>query len=160
MKWHKKAILKELKEAVSSGAFYIAFVVGLLLWHFGFGKSFEWVEIEPISTPFWYTFYSALVFVGPGAYLFYFTDFYKDLKSFFVRTLGAPNLHKGIKGVVWLSMAVVIFLVVKTVVEWLNTILSFFYNVLGLILYFCPPLGFALIVYAVVVYAKRRKLKS
>jgi hypothetical protein len=44
MAWYKKALKENKKEIVSSTAFAVIFALAILLWHFVFGKSFQWKQ--------------------------------------------------------------------------------------------------------------------
>jgi len=149
MNWHKKILAKHKAKIISLAAGIVALISAFSLWRFALGKTFEWINIAPLHTPFSYAFYSTLVFVGPGAYLYYFTDFYKDLWYFFRHTLSSPGLHKNVKWAIWVSMVAAMFFVVKAVFDLINTIVSFLYNIFFLILYLSPSIGVAIIVFAV-----------
>jgi amino acid transporter len=141
MTWYKKSLEKHRRETIAGTIFAITSTLALLLWHFAFGQTFTYESIQPISTIYEYAFYSALVFVGPGAYLRYNTTLYLDLKRFFKDMLKMPGLHKGVKKVIWISMVVVVFAIVAAVVWLLNTIISLIYNALVFLLYLYPPVG-------------------
>ena len=107
--------------------------------------------ISPISEPslFNRVLYSALVFVTFGAFL-YWVKFYQFLYHIIVKGLGDRQLYRSIKGLIWGSLVLVMyFWVVPKVVAVLNIIISFFYNILNLILYLFPPLGISLIVFSI-----------
>jgi hypothetical protein len=156
MNWPKKILKEKRAEAIASIAFATTSALAFLLWRFSLGKTFEWTSISPISTPLSFGFYSALVFIGPGAYLYYFTNFYKDLWHFFRHTLNAPGLHKDVKFVIWISMCAMIYVVVKAVVDFLNFILTVIYNGFEFLLYLSPSLGAGLI-FAVLIYLLLKK---
>lgn len=149
MKWYKKILVEQKDEAIKSAVISIIVTFAFSLWYFISHERFAWKEIDPFDAPLWYPFYSALVFIGPGAYLYYFTDFYKNLYHFFRKVFWAPNLHKDIKHILWLLMAAVVFIIVKIVVDFLNALISFVYNVAILTLYLAPPVGIALFVFVV-----------
>lgn len=147
MTWYKKVLKENKKEIASSAAFAIVFALAILLWHFAFGKSFQWETISPIDAPsiFSRALYSALVFVTFGAFL-YWIKFYQLL----YHLISDRQLYRGIKGLIWgFLILAMYFWVVPTVVEILNAIISFFYNILNLILYLFPPLGISLIVFSI-----------
>lgn len=146
MTWYIHTLTKYRKEIISSAVVSVLFSITLLLWHYGLGKSFVWTKIEPISAPdlFERYFYSAFVFVTLGAFL-YFIRFYQFLHGIVVVIFGDWRLYKDIKGFIWGGLILVsYFWVIPRIVDFLNAIISFFYNVLGLILYSLPSLGIAL----------------
>jgi len=158
MAWYKKVLKENKKEIVSSTAFAVVFALAILLWLFVFGKSFQWEAISPISAPTFFNrlFYSALVFLTFGAFL-YWVRFYQFLYQFIVKGLGDRQLYRGIKGIIWGSLILAMyFWVVPKVVELLNSVISFFYNILNLILYLFPPLGISLIIFSIgyIIYKK------
>ena len=141
MKWYEKILIESKKEIVQSAIVSLVATLIFSLWYFATGNGFKWKEIDPLSAPLWYPFYSALVFIGPGAYLYYFTDFYRNLYHLFRKVFWAPNLHKNIKAAMWLSMAAIVFFIVKIVIDFLNAVISFIYNITILILYIFPIPG-------------------
>lgn len=146
MTWYKKVLKENKKEVVSSAAFAVVFALATLLWHFALGKSFQWETISPIEAPslFIRALYSALVFVTFGAFL-YWIRFYQ----FLYHLISDRQLYRGIKGLIWGSLILFMyFWVVPAVVDVLNVIISFFYNILNLILYLFPPLGVSLILFS------------
>jgi hypothetical protein len=146
MTWYKNVLAKYKKEIISSAIFSIFFSLSILLWHYGLGKSFTWIKIEPFSAPNLVEryFYSAFVFVTFGAFL-YWIRFYQFLHILTVRVLGDWGLFRDIKRFVWGSLILVsYFWVVPKFVDVMNGITSFFYNLFGLVLYSFPALGIAL----------------
>ena len=161
MTWYKHIFTKYRKEIISSAIVSVLFSVTLLLWHFGLGKSFVWTKIEPISAPglFERYFYSAFVFVTLGAFL-YFIRFYQFLHGIIVGIFSDWRLYKDIKGFIWGGLILVsYFWVIPRIVDFLNAIISFFYNVFGLILYSLPALGVTLIFSIPAVVYIRKKAK-
>lgn len=151
MRWYNKVLKENKKEIIASTTFAVVFAFAILLWHFNLGKSFHWETISPISEPslFNRVLYSALVFVTFGAFL-YWVKFYQFLYHIIVKGLGDRQLYRSIKGLIWGSLVLVMyFWVVPKVVAVLNIIISFFYNILNLILYLFPPLGISLIVFSI-----------
>lgn len=75
------------------------------------------------------------------------------------------RLYKDTKKFIWGALILFMyFWVVPKVVGLLNAVISFFYNLFGLILYLLPPLGISLIAYAVIhiafVLLRKQKLKN
>lgn len=148
MSWQKNIFNKYKKEILFSAVFILLFSFFLLFWHFGMGKSFEWTKIEPISTPSLLErgFYSLFVYLTIG-YFLYLIKFYQLLHEIIVGVLGDWRLYKDIKGFIWGGLILVsYFWVVPKIVYFLNGVISFFYNLFGLLLYSLPSLGIALII--------------
>lgn len=151
--WPKEVLKKNRREIISGAIFVVTSTLAFLVWHFFVGGTFVWTNISPISTPLEYGLYSALVFGGPGAYLYYKTDFYKNL--WHLRKIDR-DLHRGVKKIFWLTMCLIMLAIVIAVVWLLNQIISFFYNIIRLILFLSPPLGIGLVV-AIVSYLLLKK---
>ena len=154
MHWYERTFKKYSKEILSGAVFSILFSLFLLLYVFVAGYSFTWTDISPIEEPsiFVRIFYSALTFVTLGAFL-YKIHFYQGL----YRILGDWQSFREAKAIIWVVlMALMFFVIVPTVVGILNAVLSFGYNVIALLLYLCPPLGAALILFLFYVYFKKK----
>jgi hypothetical protein len=146
MKWYEKSLEKNNKEVIAGAIFSFTFALALLLWNFGFGKSFEWQNITPFSAPpLLYEIYSAITFVTLGAFL-YWIKFYKFLHFIFVEVLGDWHTYKSIKALIWLILIGFIYWIVLKIIDVINITISFFYNILNVFLYVSPPLGAALII--------------
>jgi len=161
MTWYKKALVEHKKEIVNSAIFALIFALSLLLWNLGLGKSFVWRKIEPISAPNFFdrAFYSALVYVTVGA-LLYAVKFYKLLHYLIVRKMRDWKLYKQTKSLIWLVLILGMYGIFTKIVDLLNSIISFGYNVFGLLLYIAPPLGISLVVFIpIFVFTKNAKLK-
>jgi hypothetical protein len=147
MPWYKKVLIKRKNEIISSAIFAIIFALALLLWSFGLGKSFVWKKVEPISVPnlFDRAFYSALVYVTVGAVL-YRLKLWLYLYILAVRKLRDRKLYRETKKFIWLLLIFGMYGIFSKIVDLLNSIISFAYNILGFILYVLPPLGISLII--------------
>ncbi len=146
--WYKDILIKYKKEIIASATFTIVFAIFLSIWHYVFGKSFAWKEIDPIPKPqeFIRFIYSALVFVTFGAFL-YWIKFYKFLHSVIVGGLRDWKLYKDIKAIIWTSLILIMyFFVVPKVIDFLNSTISIIYNLSIFILYLLPPLLSSLII--------------
>lgn len=163
MSWQKNILNKYRKEILFSAVFTLLFSFSLLFWHFGLGKSFEWTKIEPISAPSLLEryFYSAFVYVTIGAFL-YWIKFYRLLHEITVGFFGDWRLYKDIKNFIWTALILTsYFWIVPKIVDILNSIISFFYNIFGLILYSSPAIGIALIIsIPLYVFLKKRNAVS
>lgn len=160
--WYKDILVKYKKETILSVILTLVFFLSLSIWHYVFGKSFAWKEIDPIPKPqeFVRFIYSALVFVTFGAFL-YWVKFYKFLHSVIVRGLGDWKLYKDIKSVIWTSLILMMyFFVVPKVIDFLNSIISVIYNLSVFILYLLPPLLLSLIIVITgILLVKKYKIK-
>ena len=158
MPWYKKILAKNKKEIIFSTVGFLIFTSVFSLWRYFTRKNFEWHEINPISAPsmFARSFYSALVYVTIGAFLYYIVRLWKFLYYIFVKKLKNKKLYKAIKWLLWASLIFfTYFCIVPVIVSLMNNIISFFFNILNLILYLLPVLGisfiFAFIVYLIVI---------
>jgi len=167
MKWYKKVLVENKKELVRSAIVSIIVTLAFSLWYFVTGKSFEWKTISPISQPslLYRQFYSAFVFITIGAFLYYVVKLWKFLYLIFVKILRSWGLYELIKWALWTSLILITyFYIVPIVVDILNAVISFFYNIAILFLYLFPSLGIFLIVfisgYAIHIVIKRTIDKS
>lgn len=154
MTWYQKTLKKYGKEILTGAVFSIVCALAFLLWICGMGKTFTWTDISPIDPPsiFVRIFYSALTFVTLGAFL-YKIKFYQGL----YRILGDWRSFKEAKAIIWvLLMGTMFFVIVPLVVDILNGILSIGYNLIALILYAFPPVGFSVILFAFYFYFKKK----
>lgn len=162
MSWYEKVLARNKKEIVSGAIYVIIFALVFLVWDLFSGKSFQWVEISPISMPDLPSriLYSALVYVTLGAFL-YWIGFYQFLHLVLVGILRNWKLYKDTKGFMWFLMILAMyFWVVPKFVDLSNAIISFLCNMINLILYLFPPLGIALILYIAILYfIKKNKIK-
>jgi len=161
MTWYKHTLTKYRKEIISTAIISVLFSIALLFWHYGLGKSFVWTKIEPISAPGLLErgFYSAITYLTIGSFL-YWIRFYQFLHGIVVGIFNDWRLYKDIKGFIWGGLILVsYFWVIPRIVDFLNAIISFFYNILGLILYSLPALGIALVLSIPAVVYIRKKAK-
>lgn len=148
--WYKRILREKKKEVLASAAFVILFSLAISLWSFFTGKAFEWQSISPVEAPALLPrlFYSALVFVSLGA-LLYYTGFYKFLYSFF-RGGGRAGYRDYVaaKGFIWgVLILIMYFVIIPFVVDVLNGIISFFYNIFNLVLYLSPSFAISAIMF-------------
>jgi hypothetical protein len=157
--WHKKVLLKNAKEIVSSATTYVILALVLLLWHFALGIKFQWQTIIPLSEPsiFIRVFYSAFTFCTVGL-LLYVIRFYKVLHDIVVKAFGMWELYNLIKAVLWLFLMYISY---AYLVPWLFNVLnasaSVLFNVANLVLYALPPVGIALIL-SILYFLSKKKL--
>ncbi len=154
MIWYQKTLKKYWKEVLSGAIFSIICTLAFLLWIYGMGKTFTWIDISPIDPPsiFMRIFYSALTFVTLGAFL-YKIGFYKAL----YQILDDWRSFKEAKAIIWvLLMGTMFFVIVPLVVNILNGILSIGYNLFALALYAFPPVGISIVLFTLYVYLKRQ----
>jgi hypothetical protein len=156
MSWYKK-VLQEFRTEIWYSAL-LSFVVSLayLLWSHWHGTLFEWKPISLIEQPslLYREFYSAFVFVTVGAFLYYVVKLWKFLYFIFVKTLHSRELYEFVKWIVWMSLILITyFYIVPVVVDILNAVISFFYNIFNLILYLSPTIGIFVILCVVLGYS-------
>lgn len=150
MNWRDKVLKKHKKEVILSATFALTLALAITLWHYFTGKGFEWQSISPIEQPGLLPrlFYSALVFAVPGWFLYHKLNFWKFLYAPY-RGGGrsAYREYKKLKAGVWgLLILLMYFVIVPFVVDILNAIISFFFNLYVLVLYLLPSLAISLLV--------------
>lgn len=165
MTWYERILKKNKKEIILSAVFVFALALITTLWHYFTGKSFEWQNISPIEEPALLPrlFYSALVYVTLGWFLFHKLKFWKFLYEPY-RGGGrrAYREYEKLKAAIWgLLILLMYFVIVPFVVGILNTIISFFFNLYILLLYLAAPLAISLTVcgLGLFVYKKHNALK-
>lgn len=154
MTWYQRTLKKYRQEILSGTIFSIVCTLVFLLWIYGIGKTFSWTEINPIEQPsiFVRLLYSALTFVTLGRIL-YIIGFYRAL----YQILGDWQSFKEAKAIIWVLLTgAMFFVIVPTVVDILNGILSFGYNLFALVLYAFPPVGVSLILFTLYFYFKKK----
>lgn len=116
-----------------------------MLWQINSSNTYEWKKIEPISAPdiFQRTFYSALTFITLGAFL-YFIRFYQALHFIIVEIIGSWSLYNGVKSLIWLLLMLTVYSFFPIIVDVINNIISFFYNIYSFIVFINHPLGITL----------------
>lgn len=143
MSWYKNTLQKYRKEITQSAvaSFVLSLVFLFYTWHLG--NIFVWQPISLIEQPsiFARVFYSSLVFIGPGRYLYHKLKFYKILHDVVVKGFGMWGLYNLIKTAVWAIMFYATYLVVGIVIEMFNTLASILVNIFNLVLYLSPTLG-------------------
>jgi hypothetical protein len=156
--WHKKALVKNAKDVVSSGTTYVILALVFLLWNFALGIKFQWQSISPLSAPsiFVRVFYSAFTFCTLGLFL-YVIKFYKVLHDIVVKAFGMWGLYNFIKAVLW---AFLMYISYAYLVPWLFNILnggiSILFNIANLALYALPPVGIALVLSIIYLLIKNK----
>lgn len=108
-------------------------------------------------------FYSALVYVTLGWFLFHKLKFWKFLYEPY-RGGGrrAYREYEKLKAAIWgFLILLMYFVIVPFVVDILNTIISFFFNLYVLLLYLAPPLAISLMIcgFGLFIYKKHNALK-
>lgn len=149
--WYKRILTEKKKEIITSTTFALVFALSVALWHYFTGKVFEWQSISPVEEPDLLPrlFYSALVFVTLGAGL-YAMGFYKSLYSLYRGTRGGYRAYKEMKGVIWVALILsMYFVIIPVVVDILNAVISFSYNISILVLYLFPPFGISAVVFII-----------
>ena len=100
---------------------------------------FVWNTIAPIKEPTLnLRALSGLSFVGIGK-LLYVLRFYRILYIFFVVILRNKGLYNDFKKLIWYALMFVTgFIVVPSIIDFINDILSFLYNIFRYIVYISP----------------------
>jgi len=167
MSWYKKILTENKKGIIQSAIISLVITLAFSIWYFISGNCFEWKTISPISQPslLYRQFYSAFVFVTIGAFLYYIVKLWKFLYFILVKILRSWGLYELIKWALWTFLILITyFYIVPIVVDILNAVISFFYNLAILLLYLFPPIGIFLIVflsgYAIHIVTKRMIDKS
>jgi hypothetical protein len=162
MIWYKKVLIENKNEIISSATSSIIVTFAFSLWYFITGKAFEWKEISPISQPslLYRELYSALVFVTVGAFLYYVVRLWQILYFIFVTILESRELYRLIKAIIWISLILsMYFYVVPVVVNLLNRVISFFYNLTMLLMYSFPVICIFVIVFMAVYLMLKKSSK-
>ncbi len=166
MTWYERTLKKNKKEIILSAVFVFALALITTFWHYFTGKTFEWQSITPIEEPDLLPrlFYSALVYVTLGWFLFHKLKFWKFLYEPY-RGGGrhAYREYEKLKAGIWgLLILLMYFVIVPFVVDILNTIISFFFNLYVLLLYLAPPLAISLVVcgLGLFIYKKHNALEK
>jgi len=150
MTWYKKVLVENKKKIITSAIISIVITLAFSVWYFITGKGFEWRTISPISQPslLHRYFYSAFVFVTIGAFLYYVVKLWKFLYFIFVTILRSWELYRLVKWVLWTSLILATyFYIFPAIVNILNAVISFFYNIAILLLYLAPSVGICLIIF-------------
>lgn len=142
MKWHKKAILTNVEKIVIGSLYGLICIWITILLNYFYSWNFDWTIISPIETP-WFVpriFLSALAFWLPWAFLYkiYFYKFLYDIFSY--------RTFKKIKEIIWLFLMFLMYITIQVVVEFLNFIISLFYNLMNLLVFILPWLGISFII--------------
>lgn len=150
MTWQENVLKRHAKKIIVSAAFIFVLALATAFWHYFTGQSFEWQSISPIEQPGLLPrlFYSALVFVVPGAFLYHKLKFWKFLYAPY-RGGGrrAYREYEKLKAAIWgLLILLMYFVIVPFVVDILNAVISFFFNLYILLLYSLPSLAMSLVV--------------
>lgn len=160
MSWHKDTLIKYGKEIKQSAIASFVLSLAYLLYSYHLGATFVWQEISPVEQPGLLPrlFYSALVFAGPGWFLYHKLKLWKFLyEPYRGGGRGAYREYKKLKSAVWgLLILLMYFVIVPFVVNILNTLISFFFNIFNFILYLSPALGVFLTLTALGSYVAKR----
>lgn len=151
MNWYKKVLTEKRQEIIRSAIISVIIAFVFSLWYFVSGKSFEWQSINPIEAPGLLPrlFYSALVYITLGSFL-YAVGFYKFLYSLYRGMRGGWKAYNDTKDFIWWVLILgMYFVIIPFVVDVLNAIISFFYNIAILFLYLSPIFGVLLISFAI-----------
>jgi len=160
MTWYKKHIAKPLKNTYIWVLFPILLCLSVLWWRFWFNYVYQWAHINPLSQPDISegVFYGRLVFYTFWS-LLYGAWVYRLLYAIFWNS----NAYRQIKAVIWIVLTVIMYNIVTFLVNLINNIASFWYNIIGIIKYLAPPFLIALITFIIFLlwysYTKEKKGK-
>lgn len=145
MSWHKDRILRFFRSYKKEIIVSCSVILILTIYHIFSDKSFVWRDYEPLPEPtLTLRLLSALVFDSFG-WILYQLRFYYVLYIVIVGVFRNKPLYRDLKKVIWYGLMFVMgFVVAPWIVDVLNSILSFFYNILLLIIYVFPPYGLSL----------------
>lgn len=138
-KWYYRRVQEYVRKDVCTIFAVISVQLAMAVWQLMQGSVFEWRNIQPIGQPdiFIRLLYSALTFGSLGAIL-YALRFYQFLSWIFGRDRKG---YRDAKGKIWVGLILAMyFVVVPVVVDVMNAVVSFFYNVTLLALYVSPIL--------------------
>lgn len=146
--WYKKILTENKKEIIRSAIISLVITVAFSIWFFISHKAFAWNSYHFVSEPtLTLRLLSALVFVSLGR-LLYELKFYYFLYFIFVIILRAWELYNALKKIIWYALMFVMgFYIVPWIINVINAVLSFFYNLWFLILYVAPALGIFLLIF-------------
>jgi len=159
MNRYKKIFEDNKKEITRSALISLAITIAFSLWYFFTGKPFEPHSISPIEQPGLLSreILSYIAFGTIGAFLYYVVRLWQILKFICKDILNSWELYNAVKVIVWTILLLFTqFYLVPTAVDWLNAVISFFYNVWLLILYIYPPLGIFLLVFFVALFLLKK----
>jgi hypothetical protein len=154
MKWYIKVLKEYSHETAISVCVILSVLFIMAIFQLTSGHTFVWHSIAPIERPdiFSRFIYSALTYFSLGAFLYYIR-FYQLLSWIFGRDRRGYN---DMKGIVWFGLIWIMYAsIVPAAVNVLNSVVSFFYNVLVLMTYVSPvALVILLIVIACIIYRR------
>src|SRR3989344_3578934 len=161
--WYKKELEENKREIIKGALISLAVTAAFSLWYFITGESFTLKEYRFISEPTLAPrLLSALVFASFGRIL-YELKFYYILYMIMVVFLRVKKAaYEEFKKLLWhLMMAFVGFVVVPWIIDVLNKVISFFYNIWVFVLYVLPPVAVLICVFLIAVYVfKNRAVKG
>lgn len=141
MNWIRKTLKKHLKSSLVLVLLPVSFTIILIIANQFFWWNFDWKDVDYVEqpAPLVRLFYSALVYISLGAFLYYI-QFYRLLYFIFWYT----KTYKDIKGAIWWSLILLMyFIIVPWIVHALNWIISLFFNTYNFFLQSLPLLGIA-----------------
>lgn len=136
MNWQQKILKKHLKGTLFASIFTIIFILSVIIGNQFFGWHFEWKEIDPIELPpIWIrVLLSVFTFLTLGNWLFQ-AYFYKMLYEV-TKFIGfSYKDYTDIKKWIWYFLMLITALVfIPWIIDILNSIVSFFFNIIQFII--------------------------
>lgn len=157
--WFERVLSEYSRSTAVAVSATLAVLLMLSLVQFVKGSSFAWNDIAPIDQPDLLSraFYSALTFVSIGAIL-YQLQFYRFLSWIFGSDRSS---YKEAKRIIWIGLILMMYwYIVPVIVDFLNTAVSFAYNISLLVLYLSPVLFIGAVGLFIVATVYRVKLKN
>ena len=131
MNWREKIFKKHLKETLFTSIFSTILILMIIIGNQFFWWSFQWQEIDPIDMPpIWIRgVLSFFAFYTLGKLLFeaYFYKILYEVMKFFGSSYREYERTK--KKIWYMLMFVTAFVVIPWIIDVLNSILSFFFNI-------------------------------
>jgi len=155
-----KKVFKENKKIICSLLVSLIITIAFSFWYIVRGEPFEWISITPISQPDLLSrvVLSSLTFITVGAFLYHIARLWQFLKFICKDIFNSWPLYNFVKSVVWIALVFFTgFYLVPIIVNWINFIISFFYNFFSLILFLSPLFGVFVVSFLIIIFFLKKK---